>query len=83
MFHNGFLQQNNDQIWANIQETYLGRPTAVLVGPEKMNKISLGEHMIVTLIWPPSFRAVLGEGTLSMIDDHKLYRIVGIQDRDQ
>ena len=52
----------------------------MLVGPENVKKILLGEHTLVTSIWPPSFRAVLGEGTLSMMDayHHKLYRKVRI-----
>ena len=50
----------------------------MIVGPDNVKKILLGEHSLVTSIWPPSFRAVLGDGALSMMDphNHKAYRKV-------
>jgi cytochrome P450 len=55
-------------------------PTVMLVGPEHVKKILLGEHVLVRTIWPPSFTAVLGQGTLSMMgaDQHRIYRKVSI-----
>jgi len=62
-----------------IYKTHLfGSPTVVIAGPERVKKILLGEHVLVSSVWPPSFQAVLGQGTLSMMDahHHRLYRKV-------
>ncbi|KAK3746956.1 hypothetical protein RRG08_030366 [Elysia crispata] len=66
MFQGQRFFEDRRERYGSVYKTHLlGSPIIRVCGPDNVRKILLSENKLVTVYWPTSVRALLGDGTVS------------------